>query len=312
MLNFKIVNTNGSVKKLERILTASLDSETDIPADSLVITCPFDSGISKNADRIMAFDEDKLVFKGQIDEIINIKKSGGVITKLSTRSPAAALLDNEAEPITYLSPAPVLIFDRHLKPFGITQYFADNIPFFGRLKIDKGMSHWQVFKNFCKNRYGCEPRISGDGKAYFNGFGRDEIIKFGGADNIEYYSLKENRIRCKIISQVKLKLTEFGTYSSVINNTNLQSRDINRVRYVNAAADNSTVETADKMIEQSNLDSYRLTLECVGCYPNLLGCRAVVDDETLGKADGLRIIKTLCKIDGSGARTTVVLRKEEF
>ena len=98
----------------------------------------------------------------------------------------------------------------------------------------------------------------------------------------------------------------------VINNTNLQSRDINRVRYVNAAADNSTVETADKMIEQSNLDSYRLTLECVGCYPNLLGCRAVVDDETLGKADGLRIIKTLCKIDGSGARTTVVLRKEEF
>ena len=68
MLNFKIVNTNGSVKKLEKILTASLDSETDIPADSLVITCPFDSGISKNADRIMAFDEDKLVFKGQIDE----------------------------------------------------------------------------------------------------------------------------------------------------------------------------------------------------------------------------------------------------
>ena len=312
MLNFEIVNTNGTVKRIERILTASLDCETDIPADSLVITCPFDSDISQNADRIMAFDEDKLVFKGQIDEIINIKKTDEVITKLIARSPAAALLDNEAEPITYLSPAPVLIFDRHLKPFGITQYFADNIPFFGRLKIDKGMSHWQVFRNFCKNRYGCEPRISGDGKAYFNGFGRDKIIKFGGADNIRYYSLKENKIRCKIISQVKLKLTEFGTYSSVLNNTKSQSKGINRVRYVNAAADNSTVETADKMIEQSNHDSYRLTLECIGCYPNLLGCRAVVNDETLGKVDGLRIIKTFCKIDGGGSRTTVVLRKEEF
>ena len=91
MLNFKIVNTNGSVKKLEKILTASLDSETDIPADSLVITCPFDSGISKNADRIIVLDNGKIVEQGSHAELL---KKGGEYNKLWSRQ-SGAFLDGD-------------------------------------------------------------------------------------------------------------------------------------------------------------------------------------------------------------------------
>ena len=149
MLTFKLKNGKG-VTALEKVITISYDCDLSVPADSLTITCPYDGDIGKNADIIYAYDEDRLVFAGQVDSVVAVKRAKGVILKLSARSPAGKLLDNEAEPVTYLNPTASLIENRHLRPFGIKLSEKDYVPYYGMLKIDKGMSHWRVLQRFCR------------------------------------------------------------------------------------------------------------------------------------------------------------------
>ena len=213
MLKFLVTYIDKTEKYLDDVLTVIFNADVEVPADDLTITIPYDEKISENADFITAFLDEKTVFKGQIDEIIGIKSTDGAITKITARSPSAFLLDNEAEPLTYINPSADFIFNRHLKPFGLTEYYADDVPFFGTLKIDKGMTHWQVFRNFCINRYGAVPRITGNGKVYFNGNESGETIFFGKS-GIDYTAVRESKRRFRLITEVKLKLTESGDRKS--------------------------------------------------------------------------------------------------
>lgn len=291
------------------MLTAVMNNDLYVPADDLTVAFPYDKEIIKNADYLTAYKDGELVFTGQIDEIINIKSSASVITSVTARSLAAMLLDNEAEPLTYINPAPEFIYNKHLKPFNIKAGALDSIPFYGNFKIDKGMTHWQVLKSFCKNRFDSLPRITGGGEVLFEGCSDEEAVKFG-TDGIGYYSLRENNKRCELISEVRIKLDEYGGYTGTVTNENEDCRHIERVRYVNTAADTSTIETADAVIEQSNIDSYMLTLECKGCMTDKIGKRAEVNDEALGELDGLRVSGTKYVIDSSGEHTAVYLRRE--
>lgn len=313
MLSFWVTYKDKTKVNITQVLTAVIDSETEVPADSLTITFPYDSDISENADYISVYLENELVFKGQIDEIITIKKADGVINKLTARNFASFLLDNEAEPLTYINPSAGLIFEKHLRPFGFTEYESDDVPFYGALKIDKGMTHWQVLYNFCKNRYGTVPRISGNGKVSFRGADSNRKVIFGEEKgNIHYCSLKQHNKRFKLISKVRLKLNEFGVYSGVIVNSNRESCSINRVRYVNLLSDNSTIETADKIISKSNSDSYLLELECLGCHIGIIGHKAKIDDSVIGEINNLKVIRVRYTLDNSGEKTMVTLGKEMF
>lgn len=311
MLKFLVTYTDKTEKYLDDVLTVIFNADVEVPADDLTITIPYDEKISENADYITAFLDEKTVFKGQIDEIIGIKSTDGAITKITARSPSAFLLDNEAEPLTYINPSADFIFNRHLKPFGLTEYYADDVPFFGTLKIDKGMTHWQVFRNFCINRYGAVPRITGNGKVYFNGNESGETIFFGKS-GIDYTAVRESKRRFKLITEVKLKLTESGTYGGSIKNENPECRSIERVRYVNATSDKTTIQTADNIISKSNSDSYSIALECVGCLIESIGRSAVLNDDMFGEIENLTVRKIRYTVGSDGEKTTVTLGKERF
>lgn len=311
MLKFLVTYTDKTEKYLDDVLTVIFNADVEVPADDLTITIPYDEKISENADFITAFLDEKTVFKGQIDEIIGIKSTDGAITKITARSPSAFLLDNEAEPLTYINPSADFIFNRHLKPFGLTEYYADDVPFFGTLKIDKGMTHWQVFRNFCINRYGAVPRITGNGKVYFNGNESGETIFFGKS-GIDYTAVRESKRRVKLITEVKLKLTESGTYGGSIKNENPECRSIERVRYVNATSDKTTIQTADNIISKSNSDSYSIALECVGCLIESIGRSAVLNDDMFGEIENLTVRKIRYTVGSDGEKTTVTLGKERF
>lgn len=312
MLTFKLKSGKGETA-LEKVITISYDCDLSVPADSLTITCPYDANIRKNADTICAYNEDRLVFAGQIDSVVTVKRAKGVILKLRARSPAGKLLDNEAEPVTYLNPTASLIENRHLRPFGIKLSEKDYVPYYGMLKIDKGMSHWRVLQRFCRYRYNSEPRVSGDGRAYLKGSPAAGKVNFSDTgEGIGYTSLKENRRRHALISEIRLKFQQTNTYSSVIKNTNPEAESLTRVRYVNAAADKTTLQTADKMFENSNRDSYALELTCKGCLTGVLGCGASVNDSVLGEIGGLAVRKVSFSADSRGESSVILLEKENF
>lgn len=313
MLRYTVTMKDKSERTLADVLTAVMDCDTDVPADSLTLTCPYDCGIRLHGDRLSAFDKDRLVFTGQLDNISVIKRGSGVILKLNARSMAAALLDNEAEPVTYNNPTASLMESRHLRPFGIKLAETDNVPYYDKLKIDKGTSHWQVLRNFCRNRYQTVPRISGDGTAYLNGAPSNGSVVFSDSGGgTPYLGIRESQVRHRLLSEVKLKFRDANTYGAYMKNENPAAEGITRVRYVNAAADNANLSTAEAMIRSGNRASYTLVLKCTGCLTGLLGSRAAVNDATLGELRELSVKKVRYTADGRGELSEITLKKESF
>ena len=97
MLSYEVTYNDKSTSALENVISAELDREIGVPADSLRLVCEFDPSL-RNADMIRAFSGDRVVFEGQLDEIITEQKIGCTIMRLNFRNITAALLDNEAEP----------------------------------------------------------------------------------------------------------------------------------------------------------------------------------------------------------------------
>ena len=308
MLTYFFTDKNGKKCEIKNVLTAEISADVDVPADELVLTVPYDEKF-RNADVLEAYDGKSLVFVGQADEIVSIVKTGGAIVKIIARSLAGKLLDNEAEPVTYVNPAAKFIFERHLKPFGIVGYDGDEHPFMGKIKIEKGMTEWQVLEKFCSGRYGKSPRITGAGFALMCGtYGGAEPIVFG-RNGVNYTSLREYIKPYKVITDVKLRTEEYGGYKSVISNKCVADR-IKRVRYVNAFLDNNAVKTADRMIENGNRQSFEVMIECAECLCGIVGRRAVIDDRLVGKREGLVVKSVKYTLGKNGESTTVVLGKE--
>lgn len=308
MLSYFFTDKNGKRCEIKNVLTVEISADVDVPADELVLTVPYDRKY-RNVDMLEAYDGKSLVFVGQADEIVSIVRTDGAIVRLSARSLAGRLLDNEAEPVTYINPAAKFIFERHLKPFGIVGYDGDEHPFMGEIKIEKGMTEWQVLEKFCNGRYGKGPRITGAGFALMCGtYGGAKPIVFG-RNGVGYTSLREYIKPCKVISQVKLRTEEYGGYKSVVGNGSAADR-IKRVRYVNAFLDNNAVKTADRMIESGNRQSFEITVECPKCLCGIVGRRAVVYDPLVGKREGLVVKSIKYSLGKNGESTTVVLGKE--
>lgn len=311
MLSFVIKDCSGKCVKKGMPLTVVINSDCTVPADGFTVTFPLDTIAFENGDFIELYKDEVLVIKGQIDEVTDVCTANAAVTRISARSLAALLLDNEAEPVTYVNPAAGFIFERHLKRFGITEYSGGEEPLFANLKINKGMTHWQVFENYCSNKYGKFPRITGDGKALFEGYNGDGLIVLSDKrSDINYFSIKRKFMRCKLISDVKLKLNDNGLYDGCISNTNEESKGIERVRLVNALTDTTSIGTADKIIAQSNINSLRYIVECVGCYADVLGKSAVIKDKKLGVIENLIVDRLKYTLDSSGETTLIELRRK--
>ena len=309
MLRVYLEDLDGNIIENDMFLSVALNSENDVPADSIEVTLPYDENVALNVNEIVASLEGNIVFRGKVDEVVCLCDEEQAVIKLSARSPAGLLLDNEAEPVTYYCPSAEFVCDKHLKPFGIEAQDADNTPLSNYFRIDKGMSHWQVLENFCKIQYGTSPRIDGNGKAFLKGKKRYESLVFG-KDGIGYISIREIRKRCELISKVRVKVEEFGRYSSSVLNDNPKCRGVDRIRFVDATTKTGGLKTADRIIENSNKNSYCIMILCCGCIVDVMGCRAEIRDERLGTIDNLAVRKVQYSLGEDGEFTALELGKE--
>ena len=303
MLKYILTLTDKSELPLNSVLSARLDSELDVPADSLSVTVPYSDRLREKADMLSAYSGGSRVFYGQIDEIITVKDSGKCLLRFSARSLAAFLLDNEAEPLVYTNPSNRMMLDRHLKPFGITSCEEERHPLYDSLKIDKGMSHWQVLESYCAKRYGAKPRIA-DTRAILKGFRAEGEVIFGSG-GISILEKTDSFRRHKLISETRVRLTKTGGYDSRVINENPDAAAVTRVRYVNAVADNISLDTASRIIEKGNREARLVKIKCAGDLTDILGKTAVVDGEKGFIAAGLSY-----SMSDKGEYTAVSLRKE--
>ena len=304
MLRFLTTDTQGNERSLPAPLSVSMRMEEDVPADDLYAVFP-DTAVGELC-AVTVLDGRRVIFRGIVDEQERIVSESGSYLRLSARSLAALLLDNEAPPCSYDHPSARLIFGRHVRDYGITAGDTDDATCFGELHIVKGMSQWGVIQAFSAACYSASPRVSADGVLYFKGMPDGGTAVFGGKKGIPYTSVTESIRRCDELSRVNVKLSPDDGYGYRVENRDALERGICRERYLNAMLGGQSVQNADVMLEKSRLKARSVILNCVGRHTGLLGCGAVFADEARGD---WYVAAVKYRMNSKGESTQIKLRR---
>ena len=310
MLSFVAEDIRGHEIIMPRAIRAAINMEEDVPADDLYVLFPYIDTLELKG--ISVYDRSTLVFIGVVDEEERIADASGEYLRISARSPAARLLDNEAVPESYDHPSARLIYERHARPYGITAGDQDDAVYFGEQVITKGMSRWTAIRNFCNACYSSVPRISATGTLYMKGAGNSgkTVFSDSGAGH-RYTALRESVRRCEEISRVNVKVNCEDGYAYPVDNSDAIARGILRERCVNAMLTDTPLKCADSMIEAGRGKAYSVTLESPDRLLDILGGQAEVRSAALGIIEGLYVSSLKYRLDRNGERTAVVLKRRK-
>lgn len=308
MLSFVFEDTEKREHIFDSPLSLTLRMDEDVPADDLYAVFPYaDVG---ELTKVAVYDGGVTVFIGVVDEQERVINEKGCFLRISARSLAAHLLDNEAAPQNYNHPTASLIYERYVKPFGILWDEQDDAAYFGEQTIPKGTSRWAVLKNFCAACYSTTPRITADGRLRMKGAGDRETVVFSDSGGgIAYAELCESRKRCEEISCVNVKVSDDEGYRYRIENTDAIARGIVRERCLNAVLSATPMTCADTMIANGAAASYGMTLLCEGRHTDCMGKGAAVESSLLGTKKDLYISGVSYRLDTNGGRTTLRLKR---
>ncbi len=306
MLRFEFTDINNERLILDNPVYIVINQDENIPADDLTVTFPLIKNISELCE-VEAFDGDKKVFRGIVDEQQSILDNNSYYTRITARSMAAALLDNESRPVNYTDVSTSVIFNRHLLPNNITSYKGEDKVLKGSFNISKGMSDWQAFSMFCLRVFNKVPRIEPDAACFTGGECEDEL-KFSNVNGIRYNSIKENIKRHKIISDVIIKPVKSDNYNTVYNDSFSKSHNIIRKRYVDIFSEKD-YDTARMILENSRKNSFEITLTTPRGIIDKLGAKVSIEDENLGNLQGLYISSIYYCLTPEKEETTLILKR---
>ena len=310
MLSFMMKDIHDEEVLFPPALSVEINMDEDVPADSMLIVFPLIS--TEELKEVTAFDDGQAVFIGVVDEMERVITSDGGYLRISARSLAAHLLDNEALPQSYDHPSAQMIFDRHARAYGLSRGEDDDAAYLGELTVTKGMSQWSVIENFCNACYSSVPRVSADGVLYMKGMAPSgECVFSGGEEGIRSISATEKIKRCEEISRVDIKLSAADGYAYPMLNMDAISRGIRRERYLNAMLASTPMTCADAMIARGKAAGYSLTLECPARLLRVIGLKARVNSHTLSVPDELYVSAIRYRMTAQGESTRVELKRRD-
>ncbi len=309
MLTIEAVTSKGERHSLSHPVSLTLSRDLYTPADSLTAVLPF--AVEDELAFVFVYSEGKEIFHGVLDEQI-ILFGEDVKTKLVCRSMAALLLDNEACPQSFTDACAGLVFDRYASHLGFAFEGDREAVLKGEFKVQKGVSCFKVLEDFSKAVYGTAPYIFGS-KVNMEGVACEGETVFSNSDEgVPFINLEYNRLRCKFISRVRVKLEQGGEYSAIVKAEEAIRRGVVRERYINATELSSkTLLDADRLISASKNNSEILTVNVPKCMTDILGKSASVHDEKLGSLTGFCVTGIRYSLTENAENTRLTLTRKE-
>ena len=117
----------------------------------------------KTAVGFHAVDGGRTVFTGLVDDYEISLGQKGLLTELTGRGMAAALLDNQVRAAEYQSAQLPDILNTYVRPYGVTKIEAGTLAPVARFVVETGYSCWQVLAGFCRHSANVFPRFTQDG-----------------------------------------------------------------------------------------------------------------------------------------------------
>lgn len=310
MLNVIATDTQAERHSLSLPVSAVLSRDLNTPADSLVLEFPF--VLDREFAFIDVYSDDKSIFSGIVDEqIILLQK--GVKSKLVCRSKAALLLDNEAKPQSFTDVSAGLVFERFAKPFGFNLRETEDAVLKGSFVVKKGASCWQVLEDFSRAVWGSVPYVFGD-DLYLSGVPSESEVDFSDMGKGQNFtSFEYNRLRCKMISKVRVKLKSGEDYNAQITSSDAQAKGVVRERYLNATRlSGKTLADADRLIKVSETAGEKAVLTVPCCMTDVLSDRVCVESKELGRFEGFCVTGIRYSLSENEEFTRLTLKRKEI
>ncbi len=313
MLRVIAYTSFGEKTEIPKFTQLRLSRQEDVPADSLELTLPYFREYER-VKSVEVFDSNKnaLLFRGICDETELIKSLDGGYISLYFRDMTALMLDNEAVPWEFINVTAGLIFEKYLAPLGFKGYVSGAKSLAGKFTVKKGTSVYRVLSDYCRACFNSIPRLTDDGRVDFNPpcpVGEAVFSACSDDEGLRYTRLELTRRPCNIITGVRVKTSASDFYETIIKNSNRELSPITRERCVDACNNSTPLETAFKIIKNSNSSYEEIKLVVKGEYFYPLLKKASIRDVIAGDIDDLYISGSEIKINENGVTNKLTLRR---
>lgn len=305
-MTFTAFDPQGRAYDLGEPVSVRIDRDEDAPADGLSGTFLLRRDLPDLL-LIRVEDQGQTIFSGQVDELERQVSPTGTLLRITGRSRAALLLDNEAMPQSYYGPSLKNIFRRHAAPYGFTTYVGDSGYKSGEYRIGKGISEWQAISTFCIRYLGQKPVLGRDGILYVKPRSFSGALFFSNSAGTPFLSAILRQRYCERLSEVLIQGAD-GWYSSRLADDRVRSLGISRKRYCSLS---DGAATAGRLLQASQRAGREVVVTCPGWPDAELTMHGTVEDPALGRLTGLSVAKLTWLADSRGPRCVVVLRQAD-
>lgn len=313
--------TAGVRHSLGSAYSVQINKSREAPADSLTAVF-FSKKNHPEYKTIEVYTEgaSQLFFDGIVDEQKFEVTATGCFLTINSRSKAAVLIDNEATPQTYKRPSLDIIFRRHIKPYGFSTINGNNSSFNATIEVEKGMSEWDVLELFCSVCLNSFPIVNADGTIDIVGDTDANPLMFSNysSGGVSYSAISQKYNRYKLISEITVCEQYSAIYAATIRDHGLIDKGISRRKFISMSEDVITgisdkkvsIKTAEQMVENAKKKFFEITVKCPNAVQAKIGTRCQINDDILGRIEGLKIYEVEYKLSRAGEFTTIRLLKE--
>lgn len=306
-MTFEIEMTNGAKKEIDSIISYSWSADIGAACDGLrLYFLNNDFDYETDAYRIRVYDGTDCVFFGYIDTEKNTFETDGVVCFIYARSSACLLVDNEAKPVTLVSPTSTQLFETFAKDFG----FSNGLEEASRdssYMIQKGTSCFGAVNDFMSD-------INGVG-VYVDSSNTLRTYKSGNELRIPDEIILSSSViteRGEPVSELFYKIESGEPYRHCLSSDYLGGENMTRRRYFNASS--YPAGQREKVLRQklySLSEGYRqLQLNVQGAVTAPLYSYFVSGQGQDKRFNGYVLFQRVIEGSEKGETTKLVFRKE--
>lgn len=228
---FEIEMTDGEKKQVDTVISYSWSADLSAACDGLrLYFLKNDVSDTAEAYRIRVFDGSDCVFFGYVDTEKTTYDAQGCVGFIYARSSACLLVDNEAAPVTLISPTSTQLFETFAKEFGfkngLGEIQGDTV-----YMIPKGTSCFGAIQDFAADVSGAGIYVDSD----------NTLRLYDNCDEIEIpqdivISASVITERGEPVSDLNYKIESSEPYRHCLTSLFLKQENISRKRYFNASS----------------------------------------------------------------------------
>lgn len=223
----KLTDINGSEFTAEDVIEFNFTQSADAACDSF--WARFCRGYDSEISKVRVYENGALIFNGLCDRQQITENESGVETYFYARSGASVLVDNEAQPFTYVCPTAKQLFFSNISSFGFTSSLPE-IQSSDKYEVTKGTSCYGALSKFVALQSGGRIAVTPGNDIFL-------LKKSDGIKSLNTYkilSAVHTVNRCDPYSQIIFKRSSSDTEYSLHTKAGISDRlGINRVMYIN-------------------------------------------------------------------------------